>query len=94
MRRLALLGWLALAACSNGQSLGQPCATDAGTDTGAPGNCEANLICQHGDTCMGNCTGTCRMPCHADSECPEPCKCGETLSTANGGHLVCDGTGC
>lgn len=85
---------LSLAACSSGQSLGQPCATDAGVDVGAPGNCESDLVCQHSDLCSGNCTGTCRKTCHTDSDCPEPCKCGETLSTQNGGHLVCDGTGC
>ncbi len=94
MRRALVWGWLAVAGCSSGQSIGQSCFTDAGTDLGAPGNCEAELICQHGDTCAGGCSGTCRKPCHTDSECPEPCKCGETRSTQNGGHLVCDGTGC
>lgn len=94
MRTALLVMGLALAACSSGASLGQPCTSDAGTDVGAQGNCETGLVCQHADTCMGVCSGTCRKTCHADSECPEPCKCGETLSTANGGHLVCDGTGC
>jgi hypothetical protein len=90
---LLLLG-LCLAACNGGQALGQPCNTDAGTNVGGAGNCESDLICQHADSCSGNCTGICRKPCHTDSECPDPCKCGETLSTQNGGHLVCDGTGC
>ena len=94
IRPLLVAASLALAACSSGQSLGQPCFTDAGTDVGAPGNCETSLICQHADNCAGGCTGTCRQPCHTDSDCVDPCKCGETLSTQNGGHLVCDGTGC
>jgi len=94
MRLSLAVAVLALAACSSGHALGESCVSDAGTNVGAAGNCEPSLICQHGDSCTGECAGTCRKPCHADSECPEPCKCGETLSTANGGHLVCDGTGC
>ncbi len=94
MRAALALGWLALAACSSGQSIGQPCTADAGTNVGSQGDCAAGLVCQHADSCTSACTGTCRQLCHADSECPDPCKCGETLSTANGGHLVCDGTGC
>ncbi len=97
-RLLFLCGALALlAGCSGQKGLGDPCFTDAGANVGGQGDCTNGLVCQHADTCSGGCSGKCRQLCHTDDECTGgagTCKCGETLSTANGGHLVCDGTGC
>ncbi len=95
MRSLALIfALLALAGCDGAKQIGQACATDAGLNVGGQGDCDTGLVCQRADTCSGSCTGKCRLLCHTDDECPGTCRCGETLSTANGGHLVCDGDGC